>query len=400
MKRLCPSDLAAFCVLLSFLLVNTGCGSAGPDGHDRDIAMDIHDDVRVADVIEGADTAGDGAGHWAPTATSGAPTARTGHTAVWTGTEVIVWGGTPATQAGGRYNPATDSWQPMNVEGAPAPRTGHTAVWTGQEMIVWGGTAGATGARYDPATDTWKAISTAGAPTSSDGHIAVAADGNMIVWGGTGQSPIGAIYLAATDTWTPMADFGPRVAATAVWTGSRMVLWGGGIDNDCVPGEGSCIYNPQPYFDTGASYDPKTDTWTAISTTLAPTARARAVSCWTGDRMFVWGGRSASPTGPAFTLTTGGAYLPAKDVWVPMALAGAPTNVTNPQIAWIGSRLVVWSADHFGCAAYYDPKTDGWSAMPTAGAPASREGAVGVWTGTEFVVWGGEGTVTGGRFTP
>src|SRR5439155_8720252 len=37
---------------------------------------------------------------WTATSTTNAPTARSGHTAVWTGSEMIVWGG--ATNTGGR----------------------------------------------------------------------------------------------------------------------------------------------------------------------------------------------------------------------------------------------------------------------------------------------------------
>src|SRR5438034_10725951 len=40
---------------------------------------------------------------------------------------------------GGRYNPSTDSWRSTSPTNAPAARYGHTAVWTGSEMIVWGG---------------------------------------------------------------------------------------------------------------------------------------------------------------------------------------------------------------------------------------------------------------------
>ena len=64
-------------------------------------------------------------------------------TAVWTGTEMIIWGGvfdTTGASAGGRYNPATDSWTPTSTINAPSGREDHTAVWTGTEMIVWGGT--------------------------------------------------------------------------------------------------------------------------------------------------------------------------------------------------------------------------------------------------------------------
>ena len=40
---------------------------------------------------------------------------------------------------GGRYNPSTDSWTATSTTNAPDGRYGHTAVWTGSEMIVWGG---------------------------------------------------------------------------------------------------------------------------------------------------------------------------------------------------------------------------------------------------------------------
>ena len=63
------------------------------------------------------------------------------HTAIWTGNEMIVWGGgLPATYIGGRYNPSVDQWLQTSIgPGVPEPRFAHTAVWTGIKMIVWGG---------------------------------------------------------------------------------------------------------------------------------------------------------------------------------------------------------------------------------------------------------------------
>ncbi len=73
---------------------------------------------------------------------AGAPPGRSRHTAVWTGSEIIIWGGSNGTSyfnIGGRYNPTGNSWTTLTTTGAPAPRSFHTAVWTGSEMIVSGG---------------------------------------------------------------------------------------------------------------------------------------------------------------------------------------------------------------------------------------------------------------------
>jgi len=69
------------------------------------------------------------------------PRRRSAHTAIWTGTEMIVWGGigsvTAATlNSGARYNPATNVWVSVSVVNAPSGRLSHTAIWSGTEMII------------------------------------------------------------------------------------------------------------------------------------------------------------------------------------------------------------------------------------------------------------------------
>ena len=82
---------------------------------------------------------------WQATSTTGAPSERNYHTAVWTGTEMIVWGGFHDNandsffNSGGRYNPSSDTWQAISTTGAPSGHNYHTVIWTGTEMIVWGG---------------------------------------------------------------------------------------------------------------------------------------------------------------------------------------------------------------------------------------------------------------------
>ena len=70
-----------------------------------------------------------------------------------------------------------DMWTPTSLTNAPAGRTFHTAVWTGSEMIVWGGVDMSgyfnTGGRYNPSTDSWTATSTANAPAGREIHTAV-----------------------------------------------------------------------------------------------------------------------------------------------------------------------------------------------------------------------------------
>ena len=80
---------------------------------------------------------------------------------------MIVWGGMEAVGTvyndGSRYNPATDTWTPVASTGAPSRAPSHVAVWTGKEMVVWGGRFDTSGGRYDPVTDTWKPTSIASA---------------------------------------------------------------------------------------------------------------------------------------------------------------------------------------------------------------------------------------------
>jgi hypothetical protein len=79
---------------------------------------------------------------WTGTATTGAPSARTRHTAIWTGSEMIVWGGRGGTGFlgdGAAYGPLGNAWRALPASFAPLARAEHTAVWTGTSVIIWGG---------------------------------------------------------------------------------------------------------------------------------------------------------------------------------------------------------------------------------------------------------------------
>jgi len=57
---------------------------------------------------------------------------------------MLVWGGynnyyLTAQGQGGRYAPLTGAWNSTVTAGSPASRSGHSAVWTGSEMLLFGG---------------------------------------------------------------------------------------------------------------------------------------------------------------------------------------------------------------------------------------------------------------------
>ncbi|HEY6154835.1 MAG TPA: hypothetical protein VIW07_13935 [Candidatus Udaeobacter sp.] len=323
---------------------------------------------------------------WTATTTSNAPTARAGHTAVWTGSEMIVWGGTADghnyPNTGGRYNPSTDSWTATSLTNAPTGRDGHTAVWTGSEMIIWGGFDN-TGGKYNPATNSWAATSVANAPSGRYSHTAVWTGSEMIVWGGLpgsgGYANTGGKYAPTTDTWTVTTTINApdaRWGHTAVWTGSEMIVWGGHV----------YLNNVDTYSRTGGRYDPSSDSWIATSTTNAPTRRANHTAVWTASEMIVWGG-----IGDSGAVSNGGRYNPSTDSWTATSLTNAPSPRWLHTTVWTGSKMIVWGGEfRANSGGRYDPSTDSWTATSNTNAPPGYIHHTAVWTGSEMIVWGGD----------
>ena len=412
------------------------------------------------DGTEGGDRYDPATDTWSRMSPAGSPPLVFDGTAVWTGTEMIVWGGgyfvTPiieSTKAGGRYNPLTDSWTPTSELNAPAKRFLHTAIWTGSRMVVWGGrrtvifsqfpfqsapVSYSDGGEYDPATDTWLTFS---GPSQRDSHTAVWTGTRMIGWGGVcagGQVPcasepvVGYSYDPASHSFTPISTADApelRSRHTGIWTGSRMVVWGGRTFSSALQ--------------TGGQYDPVSDTWTMVSTTGAPTARSHHRAVWTGSRMIVWGG-GANP--PSTVEQTGGQYDPGADTWTTTSIVNAPSARSGHTAVWTGSRMIVWGgpantggrydpgsdswtptlAPHVPPATLdntavwtgnlmivfasstsrYDPTLDVWTPGSQVNAPSPRKDHTAVWAGGRMIVWGGwtgaccTAFATGGRYDP
>jgi hypothetical protein len=324
---------------------------------------------------------------WIATSTTNAPDARYRHTAVWTGSEMIIWGGLGNT--GGRYSPSTDLWRAISTMNAPSPRQWHTAIWSGSKMIIWGGldypVATNTGANYDPGTDAWEPTNTANAPQARAAHTAVWTGSEMIVWGGWVITPFGygfyntgGRYNPNTDSWTASSTTNApseRGSHTAVWTGSEMIVWGGFGAN---------------LFNTGGRYNPSTNSWIATSTTNAPDARDEDTAIWTGSEMIIWGGTDQN-NHPRFN--TGGRYNPSADNWTATSITNAPSARMWHTAVWSGSEMIIWGGSgvnaFLNTGGRYNPNTDTWTATSMANAPIARALHTAVWSGGEMIVWGG-----------
>ena len=271
---------------------------------------------------------------------------RLSQASVWTGTELLIWGGlqmgqefTPADD-GAAYDPATGSWTPMPASPL-SPRDGTFAVWTGHQALFWGGGNGSPtplmdGASYDPASRTWTPMPASPLQADADGRL------------------------------------------TVVWTGAQMVV---------IEPEGS------------AAFDPATNAWTSVPTlpTVAGWQPYAVRAEWTGGAVVTW--VAARP--PAVNGSEPGGYhfsaywwTPGSNSWTPVP--EAPDNGSFPfgTAASVNGRLlflggyacppgVSCPAGYYG-AAWFEPVSGTWSSLPDG---FSGGAGPAVWTGSAMVVF-------------
>ena len=375
------------------------------------------------------------------------PAARFRHSVIWTGKEMIVWGGLDsagtALQTGGRYDPVANNWATLDNADADRPsiRKYHTAVWTGTRMIVWGGSDNTaeggdgtelnTGGIYNPlepgGTANWTAVNTTLAPTVRDMHGAVWAysgtntatwTGKMVIWGGNDDGPSaqpnksdGKYYVPdygnpEAGTWTALGATGKLTDGRfghAMWfDGKNVGIWGGNNGTLGTPANVA----------TGAMLDLGVNTtWTAMSTTSAPSART-TTALWTGKYVVLFGENSKSTASTPFCTGTGATaaergyrfdpFTGSLGTWSGVSVTDIPSCTNMPAMAWTGSKVMVWggrtSAGSFlSTGSLYDPIYNTWTAISNTTAPTGRADASAVFDGKNLIVWGGstDGAATG-----
>jgi Galactose oxidase, central domain/Kelch motif len=337
--------------------------------------------------------------------------------------------------------PTPGTWR--SLAPAPVPAGSYQAVWTGTEMLVHqpnGRThRGSIDAAYNPGTNTWRRL------RSSPYRVQSGEGGTQIAWDGTELLTFGVMNAAlnpATGRWRPLTAPPLPAASVVLWTGTRVLIWGGGCCGDARA--------------QGAAYDPATDRWSPLP--RSPLAGRHAAGVWTGTEMVIAGGQTAdgaafadaaayNPTtrswrrlpplpGPRYgatltwtgreVLVVGGqrdaasmpyadgyAYQPGTHRWrrLPAMDAGRSRHTA----VWTVHHLIIWGGQTGSAAENpaapphgltLNPATGRWAALPTAPLRA-RTGAVGVWTGTDMLIWNGTGLpypyapfIDGARYRP
>ena len=307
---------------------------------------------------------------------------------VWTGTETLFFGRVPDMKGGAitggchdvaaAYTPATRSWRKLSppLANAGCFEGTETAVWSGSEMLVWGNVHTA----YSPVTNRWRPLPEP--PLKWAGpSVNVWTGRQMIGWGGgcCGDSvKDGLAYTPSTNSWEvlPPAPISGR-HATGTWTGTEMIIVGG-ADAD-----------GHSYAD-GAAYNPVTRSWRRLPP--MPQPRFGATVVWDGTEVLVVGGEGAFETTQCRPCADGVAYNPSTNRW--RRLPGMKFARSGHVAVWTGTQLLVWggvtdlheTVPPHGVA--YHPATDRWSALPMSPL-RGRSGAIAIWTGTSMIVWGG-----------
>lgn len=393
--------------------------------------------------------------------------ARSGPASVWTGREMVVWGGTELIDDaehpvadGAAFDPTSGQWR-LIASSPLSARSSAAVVWTGTEMVVWGGSnAGeflGDGAAYDPATDSWRPIATG--PLAPAMMPAVVWTGSeMVIVGGLNLDGQAAAYDPAADKWRRLdpAPGRPGVFQPAVWTGRAMLFateagtvlahpvtsggWTvtfdgssrsttGGFAPTPPPGStpgSSPVMTPAPLATAvpGAAGGPPP---TVPPSTGAPSAGADAASGdgspatavrpstigpgeggpgippASGDvgrlppavmALVAVPGADPSDGGGAFAALVYSPQLPSVEVLdrggVSVgSLTGIPADqgpAEPEQLLWDGREVLFWSGGERGVA--FDPATQVWRTFDAGGVTRRSDGAL-VWADGVLLAWGG-----------
>lgn len=314
---------------------------------------------------------------------------------------------------------AAGGWQELPTP-PMSPRRAPTLTWTGTELLVTGGTGPVVGptvscpptadciapptaplegsGAWDPRTGVWRAV-----PGVNSFHHGTTWTGRLLTDGWSWLDP-----ATGASGQAPQSDL--LVYAPASWSGTEVL---------CVGTDGS----GQPVPHTLWAWNPATGA-TRTSRVPAPDSGETCSTLWAGEELFV--GLTQLPDASAREGVQ--AYDPAADRWRTVRVAAAPPSV--PLGGWDGRRLLGIGRDEHDVprldrvdpadgtssplelpAALRTPSWgqvlvtapgrvavgvagrlavldgDGWTALPDLPEPADGDSLTAAWAGAHLVVW-------------
>lgn len=302
------------------------------------------------------------------------PDVRRGAATVWTGSQLLVWGGYvyeggfgegPLSHGGLVFDGTSRRWQQMPT-GPLSARSDSAVAWTGDEFLIWGGrtrddccaisdtnTFLSDGAAYDPVGRTWRRLPDA--PIEGRAPLSVWTGHEFIVWGSTDRNRRfrnGAAYDPVSNTWRRI-DEGPLdlTDAVALWSGEEMIVFGAALHGGNVPETQTAI---------GAAYDPQTDSWHALPPSIATDPNANT-AVWAGDRVIAVDYDSHAEM-----------FQPTSGRWRTLDPMPLREGEDVPRAAYVEGWVLV---SFFGQVAAFSTDAKGWTDL-TDGLAAAAPGTV------------------------
>lgn len=364
-------------------------------------------------------------------------------TATAAGTRVMFYGGyvlalgdTISFDGGLLYDPVSNSW---NDVAAGGPRIhSHQAVWTGTEVMFFGGRTdearSETGINfYNPNTSSWNTGYTPGiAVISTDKNTRSHFVNNKVfVYNlidldrGLPVTFENRFFNLSTKTWNGASpgfkNIGGRNLASSVVVGSEIFFFP--YNNDCQRFDFDKLhffaqesntgyvypkfnlnlnipYEP-PYIiknmasssqyilsfgmhGGGLNYQINRNRWTRTATVNQPTDREGHVCISIGNNsFFVWGGKNGTTY-----LNNGAIYNAATNTWTTVSATNAPSARSGHTAAFGNGKILVWGGNAGGAflnnGKLYDITSNTWTNVSTAGAPACSTFVHLDWSSTEF----------------
>jgi hypothetical protein len=281
---------------------------------------------------------------------------------IWTGGEMIVWGGKqtlegfPTLVDGSAFNPVTNTWRMLPSFPLTGPKATR-AIWADDEMLVLSAD-GVFG--YHPETDSWRTIAAEGVlPSFSPGRM-LYLDGSVYVWDGKVDFHV---FDVSSGQWRvfPAPDPGP--AHSDDYFGVLRAV-GGDVLAIVVSG-GRC---------SGMDFWKLVgEQWEALPAPSEVSCSLANQTAAVGDSLVVWEESGHTSFG----------FSPTDTAWrpIPPVPLGGMEGPDGP-VRMDDDRFMV---PRWGEAAIFDANTESWTKVNLPGA--GSDGEI-VWTGTEFLAWG------------